>query len=219
MEVEMNNQSEVKKHIDNVIERTFKALLFIYDKCANGNKGKIPEELKSRIIFPKYRNGQLRISEQELRFVFIEHLNLEIKGGWNVFYSVETPTMDKYLFTDKKKPCISQKGKSANFDLVIHDNKYNRIALLEFKANNTSKRDHLKDFVKLNNNVENNNGSVFTCFIEIVRYGNNKTKDSLKAKIGPCDCFECLSLENRKVIKDWEWEDIDKVYNDKISQK
>lgn len=35
MEVEKNNQNKVKEHIDKVIERTFKALLFIYDKCAN----------------------------------------------------------------------------------------------------------------------------------------------------------------------------------------
>lgn len=157
MELEMNNKSEVREHIDNVIERTFKALLFIYNKYANVNVGKISADLKSHIIFPKYSNGQLRISEQELRFVFVEQLNKEINDKWIVYYSVETPTICKYRLSGEGSPKPDNSGRSANFDLVIHDNLHNRIALIEFKANNADKHDHDKDFVKLSNEEENPN--------------------------------------------------------------
>lgn len=206
MEVEKNNQNEVKKHIDNVIERTFKALLCIYDKCANGNEGKIPEELKSRIIFPKYSNGQLRISEQELRFVFVEQLNKEINDKWNVYYSVETPTMFKYRFSGEGSPKPDNSGRSANFDLVIHDEIYNRIALIEFKANNADKHDHDKDFVKLSNEEENPNKIALKYFIELVESSNDATYRSLKSKTLNFEkkgiIFRCLCLKNGEITED-----------------
>lgn len=205
MEVEMNNQSEVKKHIDNVIERTFKALLFIYDKCANGNEGKIPEELKSRIIFPKYSNGQLRISEQELRFVFVEQLNREINDKWLVYYSVETPTISKYRLSGKDAPKPDNSGRSANFDLVIHDENYNRIALIEFKANNADRHDHNKDFKKLSNKEENPNKIALKYFIELVESSNDATFRSLWSKTSNFEdegiIFRCLCLKNGEITE------------------
>ena len=45
------------------------------------------------MVFPKYRNKETRVSEQELRFAFIEAFNeLNKENNWGLYYSVETPT-------------------------------------------------------------------------------------------------------------------------------
>lgn len=205
MEVEKNNQNKVKEHIDNVIERTFDILLNVYNGCSYNNNSVNGREINSHIIFPKYRSGKLRISEQELRLVFVEQLIAVIRdNNLDIFYSIETPTKDKYLFSGLI-PIISEKGKSANFDLVIHDNKYNRIALIEFKAKNSDKKKHQKDFVKLKNEKEATNGSILKYFIEIVESSNDATFRSLWSKTSNFEdegiIFRCLCLKNGEITE------------------
>ena len=48
-----------------------------------------------QMIYPNLSTGEMRISEQELRFVFVEEFKKEHP---NLFYSVETPTENKYKF-------------------------------------------------------------------------------------------------------------------------
>ena len=123
----------IKKHIDAIIENTFEVLVAI----KNGNSK------KSRLIFPCYRSEDTRYSEQELRFAFLEQFELYCnKNKLSWLYSVETPTEKMYQ--------ISGKGKrSAEVDLTIHDENRNRLALIEFKANQVSKSHFDKDFMKL----------------------------------------------------------------------
>ncbi len=180
-----------KEHVSNIIDRTFSVIQDVFEKQKEDG-GVFNEEPLSRIIFPKKRNKPVRISEQELRFIFVEQLNKEISNGWNVFYSVETPTIDTYRFKDIE-PQIDHNGQSASFDLVIHDKDYKRIALIEFKANNADEHEHKKDFVKLSNPVESK--GIDTFFVEIVNGTNNGTYNSLKQKTkNYTGDFRCWSL-------------------------
>ena len=125
-----------KQHIENVIIKTFEIIEEVYNNQQEINQQEINilevDKSESRILFPKKSSPETtRVSEQELRFVFVEQLKKEIGNGeeWDVYYSVETPTMKKYLFKDNFPKRDENDGQSANFDLVIHDSNYNRIAL------------------------------------------------------------------------------------------
>jgi hypothetical protein len=92
-------KEEVKKHVQDILKETFKILKEKY-KAQKNTESNIDEG--SRIIFPtNYTDkNSLRISEQELRFVFVEQLNkILAKNNW--YYSVETPTKWYYKFGDK----------------------------------------------------------------------------------------------------------------------
>lgn len=200
----MNN----KEHIENVIRNTFRIIREVYH-CQKEKENKLGESSKeSRIIFPSSCKGETRISEQELRFIFVEQLNKEIgvRGEkWDVYYSVETPTKgNKYCFPQKKKgedtkeepfyndpPKIKENGEidtrgdSANFDLVIFDNRLQRIALIEFKSNNRG--DHEKDLFKLDHQKEigdNIEKTPLRYFIEVVKNIDINTIKSLYGKMG-----------------------------------
>lgn len=194
---------ETQRHIENVIETTYKIIQSVYENQQENNPPKTNMTApQSRIIFPKYRNGKTRFSEQELRFVFVEQLNKEISKGWNVYYSIETPTSKKYKFKDEKKPIVindnDKGGQSAQFDLVIHDSNYNRIALIEFKANNASVEHHEKDFFKLSNEGSN---KVLTYFLEIVKSSDNGTSNNLlEKKRNFRGNFRCWSCEKKGYI-------------------
>ena len=197
-------KKETKKHIERIISRTFEIVQSVYDnqKEAEGRKDEAPP--RSRIIYPKYRNNKTRFCEQELRFIFVEQLNEEISNGWDVYYSIETPTTKRYKFKDEPNPKVygedEKGGQSAQFDLVIHNNKFQRIALIEFKANNTLAQHHIKDFVKLN---EEGLNDVLTFFLEIVRSSDNDTVENLKNKKesfkGEFRCWSCS--EGNYIIK------------------
>ncbi len=208
----MTNQ-EHQKHIENVIKNTFEIIQDVYNHQKEGNKeGLGASSKRSRIIFPNSCKGETRISEQELRFIFVEQLNKEIAdegNAWDVYYSVETPTKgDKYCFPQKEKPYYNLdkdkdgKGDSANFDLVIFDNELQRIALIEFKANNRG--NHEKDILKLNHPKELDSNPL-RYFIEIVKSADSGTYKSLNKKIkdkGDDIIFRCWSLEGKSGEKD-----------------
>lgn len=198
---------ETKEHIERIICNTYEIIQSVYEnqKEAEGRKSDAPKP-QSRIIYPKYRNNKTRFSEQELRFIFVEQLNKEISEGegWDVYYSIETPTTKRYKFKDEEYPKVygenEKGGQSAQFDLVIHNNKYQRIALIEFKANNTLAMHHEKDFVKLN---EEGSENVLTYFLEIVKSSDNNTIGSLEKKKesykGEFRCWSCG--KNRFIIE------------------
>lgn len=200
---------ETKDHIEAIIEQTFESLELVYVTNQENSQIK-PTPRVSRIMFPKYskqyRNGETRLSEQELRFLFVEQFNKYCNANsldW--LYSVETPTEYKYKFSDNgeknKKPRKAEegeKGQSAMVDFVIHDENKKRIALIEFKALNPDTLCFKKDFAKLNAEpVEN------TYFIMYVKSHDNGTIDSLKTKvstdIGKAK-FYCYDLESGKRI-------------------
>lgn len=136
-----------EKHVKAILDRTFWILQSVYESQTETDTDFNPSRM-SRIIFPKYKGEKgRRICEQELRFVFVEQLNEEIKQGWDVFYSVETPTDNAYSFSNGEPKC-TEDGRSGATDLVIHDNTSKRIVLLEFKAKT---KECEKDLYKLAN--------------------------------------------------------------------
>ncbi len=113
-------------------------------------------KFSNQIIFPKKYNKDNRISEQELRFLFIEKFKLLYP---NLFYSVETPTQKKYTFgkcVDTIKP---DKGRSASLDMCIlksqKKDEFSRNLNIEFKYDNVSNFKIQKDFLKLIHEKQN----------------------------------------------------------------
>jgi hypothetical protein len=144
---------ETKMRIINILKNTFDVL----DNCYNNNdeaKSKANfGKANSRLIFPSYSKGDRRISEQELRFLFIEQFNLYCQiTGWDSYYSVETPTKGRYKFSGEEEPhkTDGNSGQSAMLDVCIHDKDGKRICLIEFKSGNPVKFCYWKDLVKLN---------------------------------------------------------------------
>lgn len=209
-----------KEHVKKIIAQTFEVIKKVYDnqKEKFGNSSEFCES-GSRIIFPKYsgryRNGETRISEQELRFIFVEQFNKYCENNsWNAYYSVETPTEKKYIFSKKGDENCPHKvdgegngGQSAMIDLSIHDDKFERIALIEFKALNPGDSAFAKDFCKLSNEP-----TCLTFFIMIVKSHGNGTITNIHKKIeskGAETEFYCYDLE--------KGEDISKKIIDGIS--
>lgn len=149
--------------MDYLIDRTFDVLREVYNNQCEG-KGVFSSNCGSRIVFPLYRNGNIRVSEQELRFVFVEQFNKIAKDN-NLYYSVETPTRGTYSFSQKEKPCVDKNGQSGEFDMVIHNEQGDRICLIEFKANFPAVSGYEKDFLKLE--TESNSDSP-AYFIQLV---------------------------------------------------
>ncbi|MBR4437774.1 MAG: hypothetical protein IKS79_01565 [Bacteroidales bacterium] len=117
---------------------------------------------------------------------------------YGYYFSVETPTKDKYSFSNKnqgKKECESGKGRSANFDLTIkgQDGKTN-IAIIEFKANSASDHECAKDICKLWNDKEE--GS-FRYFLNLFRTMDKETHDTLIRKLSPGKNKFLLSPKNK----------------------
>lgn len=203
-------QKELEQIIDIIVKDTFTRISIAYElhKESDNNRAmSTPKKGESRLVFPSYyKNGEkngTRISEQELRFAFVEAFNdyCDNHKETNLFYSIETPTQDTYSGFSKK-PIINRKsgkgkGRSAEFDLVIYDQHLNRVCLIEFKANNASKTDHDKDLLKLNNETEGREKDTLRYFIEVIKSysetneGKNDTIKSLREK------FYVKSLKNR----------------------
>lgn len=182
----------IKEHVEAILNRSFKTLQAVYVSQKEGDANLRTSRL-SRIIFPIKREESLRVCEQELRFVFVEQLNIEIEQGWDVFYSVETPTEYAYSGFSSGNPKCDINGRSGAFDLVIHDNALKRVALLEFKAHDAKKGDYKKDFCKLES--EKRDCVFFVNILENVtkstfRSVHEKIKDHLHGNI----CFRFWSL-------------------------
>ena len=196
------------KHIEQIIENTFEVLKEVHSKQKEGYN-QYPSGNKSRIIFPQYSkeycNRETRLSEQELRFIFVEQFNKYCDNKLSWFYSVETPTEHKYIFSERgvknSNPNMTDnkgEGQSAMVDFAIHDETLKRIALIEFKALNPHKLSFIKDFKKLNAEpVEN------TYFIMYIKSCNlrtiNNLKQKVKSSIGKAK-FYCYDLKSFKRI-------------------
>lgn len=155
-----NNVEEIVKKI---LERTARVLRDSYKDSKRGKHFIFPNK-SGHLIFPIYsrkQGGNIRISEQELRFVFANEFNnfCEINNYDDLFYSVETPTEDSYTFSkngQKINPIVGE-GQSGNFDFTIYileKGKYVKIALIEFKAGNISTQAYKEVTSKLYNKKE-----------------------------------------------------------------
>lgn len=186
----------MKEKIEKIANVAFERLLKVYESKTDGG-----------IIFPKYTHGQnrgkLRVSEQEMRFAFVEEMRRECP---NWFYSVETPTDKKYLF--KGEPCIvpeeEEGGQSAQFDLTIYeDSKGDKVlAHIEFKAHNPDVHEMKKDFLKLAEDKTVDTG-IERVFIHIFESFKETTFDNIKnKKLSNCNTdnvlYLCYSIEEYK---------------------
>ena len=169
------NSQENHLHITNMIEETFKLVKEAYDMrnvAKNTDKLSTSSINGSRLVFPKNRDENTRVSEQELRFAFVEVFNLYVrKNNLDWFYSFEEPTRDDYDGTGKSE-------RHALFDLAILNSKLERIALIEFKANNPNKYCYQKDLRKLANPAESDSETL-KYFLQIVENHDKGTQRSI----------------------------------------
>ena len=195
----------VKKHIDVIVENTFKTIIEVYRTQKENQKiGTNNNYSSSRIIFPLKRESkdnkeEFRISEQELRFVFVEEFNKYCSKKWDAYYSVETPTSKRYDFSNKDNPCKvdDSNGQSAMVDFSIflkEQDKLTRVALIEFKALNPDKQSYMKDYVKLLNEDQK-----FVYFIMIVKSANDRTIKSIAEKIKAS--YDNAGLDTEKKVE------------------
>ena len=216
-----SNKEVIEGIINDIIDATFTVIKKVYNsQRETDNVCPIAESL---IIFPQYRNKTDRISEQELRSIFIEQFNIskEVKNH-NLFYSIETPTENFYKFHDKPNllEVIKRKeeerpngdkylGKSANIDLVVlqkNDKKVKRVALIEFKAKNPDIDEYQKDICKLIN--EGSDPDCLKYFIQIIcikrgcktTLKGSNTLDKIKKKIDDLERISPESIKSHEII-------------------
>jgi len=211
------NKSDIYATIKSIAIESFKLI----DKVFECNKEQENEYFAfdtNHLVFPKYsskgkaKHNGIRISEQELRFLFVDVMKYH-PNGKNFYYSIETPTIDKYIFSDKnnnnnKLPRVAtekEKGRSGNFDLVLFDKAGNRVAYIEFKAKG-SQKEYEKDILKLVNEC---NG--IPCFIiDLWGSSNRNTLERYSKKL--CDSFSNVKKKTGK-------SDIDVCYIAHVIQK
>jgi hypothetical protein len=172
----------MQQKIAEIIKKTFIRL----SEIVNG---------KSSMILPYYYEDSepvcQRISEQELRYAFIKELETEIESGLAVSYSIETPTRYRYRFSDdpsgliKEVPYRYVSGskdlkkltKSGNIDLVIHPkgDPTKRLAIIEFKGNESTLIKYRKDFYKLEYEADTEDSLRY--FIQVVSKDIKKTRE------------------------------------------
>lgn len=189
--------SELKDDIEKVLKETFKEISNAYkwQKEKRDNSESAAGSSKSLIVFPKYKDTndtnnkkyKTRVSEQELRFIFVETFNNHFNNNRNKFYSVETPTNKSYVFNeDNGGPKVDSGGVSARIDLVIMTKgtgEFKRVALIEFKAHNPDVNDYRKDICKLINEEWEDNPDCLKYFIQIINVNKEqKTWNNIKNK-------------------------------------
>jgi len=130
----------INEYLLELVHETSEELLKIYFNKPNR---------KTRLKFPIYKNGEIRISEQELRFV-MTNLNGQFSHP-NLYYSIETPTDNDYAFYKDAKS-----KRSAASDLSFY-NEEEKVINIELKAHNPEQSAIDKDIEKLTN--ENYNGA------------------------------------------------------------
>jgi hypothetical protein len=173
-------ENATKEKVLDILERTFRIIDECYT-CNDETQGKADfSQVGSRIIFPCYSDRERRISEQELRFVFIEQFIQYCKEKqWDAYYSVETPTKWKYRFSGTNVPHKANEGdgQSAMIDVCLHNRHGERICLIEFKAGNPDEFRYIKDLVKLSEE----GGLCF--FVQLLERQNSGTDKSILPKI------------------------------------
>ena len=133
--VDSSNSPEIRSHDEEGgLTKTLHSAIADACNCADiglwdayaRSVGSLPICGAGRLVFPRYRDKGLRISEQEARFAFVEALS---QGPFR--YSVEGPTSKLYRFSGKT-------SLSGQTDLQLHDSSQVGICDVEFKAKGVS---------------------------------------------------------------------------------
>jgi len=185
----MTNTIEVT--IENLIKKSLEKLHLIYPGHSQLGSPCQTISSESLIAFPAYHHGnnkgKPRISEQEIRFLFIETI-LSEKPPALCHYSIEAPTEKCYSFSKGKFDLPDpSKGRSASVDTCLYfadpsipSKKRYKISYIEFKAGNPAP-DSIsikKDFLKLLHDAEGRENY----FVHIVESGDEWTLDSIRKK-------------------------------------
>lgn len=155
--------------IEKLIEKSFNDLV----------KALTTDGTSSQLIFPCYRDGNERRSEQELRQIFLRN----VEEDKTYFYSIETPTKYGYRFKDSKNLEVDKSHKkgehqAARFDVSLYNNKYELLNHIEFKYGNPKKKTPIcKDFLKLaiENKIEDKNDLSKVIVYLVCIHGKGKT--------------------------------------------
>ena len=165
--------NEIKNRLLLLIEQACRQIAAIIKKDEIGDK--------CHIHIPMKKDNEPRISEQELKYAFLELFvkDNDMKG---YEYSVETPTEGKYKFTDNGEKIIPMcgNGRKANIDVVIF-NGDERVAIIEFKAGNPDEHSHAKDFLKLREEEQGND--LIRIFVELYSATDNGTLSNIQDKL------------------------------------
>jgi len=166
--------------VENLIKKSLKNLNEIGEEKADCSQPPLFKDVLKKtggedkatpqLIFPIRINEKKRVSEQEIRFLFVK----ELENQTDFYYSVETPTKQRYSFTGKRKI-------SGNIDVCLYekvDSQYKRVHLIEFKALNPSIRSYEKDFQKLFFDEEN----LTNYFIQILENADAETIPNIENK-------------------------------------
>ena len=136
--------------IEKLIEKSFNDLI----------KAITTDGTSSQLIFPCYRDGNERRSEQELRQIVFRHV--EEDKDKTYFYSIETPTKYVYCISNSEKPIGKENHetgdhhRSGNYDVTLYsENKIESlVTCIEFKHGYQDEEDICKDFLKLAKEVK-----------------------------------------------------------------
>jgi hypothetical protein len=121
------------KAVHTICRRTDDALWASYRRRTRSPYEPSP---RTRLVFPAYhggREGRLRASEQEARFVFVESM-----WGSPFLYSVDAPTRMLYKFK-------SSKERSGQSDLALYDRYERHVLNVEFKCKGLSTEARLRE--------------------------------------------------------------------------
>ena len=143
----MTTREDYKRKIYDIIMGTSKNLKDLYNNGSSDLQIIFPNKSSHE---PNNKEGDIRVSEQELRFAFVEKFLDTIKTeGWH--YSVETPTKFYYRSARNGNEPSLNGTRSGKIDLTLYDERKNPIAFFEFKSGSlTSKIRELKyDILKL----------------------------------------------------------------------
>ena len=134
-------------------------------------------ESEEQLIFPsKLNNTERRVSEQELRFLFVEVFKQKYP---KLFYSIETPTFERFKLGKFLDLFKSDEGRSASHDMSIYykaTGSYTRLLNVEFKHSNSKIENTAKDILKLI--CEEQNG----VFIHMLENTDSNTLNSVFEK-------------------------------------
>lgn len=170
-------------HVEKIIKET----------CKNAGEKLIkmyPDKDSEKLIFPTYRNKEVRVSEQEARFAFANEISKnDIEG---LYYSIEVPTKKRYK-DFKTKPKVfesdSKEGRSGSIDLSLYDKesiiKQKPIVNIEFKAGQPEQASITKDILKLAFEQHK-----FGVFFHVLKHSDGGTLGSLIDKFN--EAFDAI---------------------------
>ncbi|MDR2533169.1 MAG: hypothetical protein LBC81_00055 [Tannerellaceae bacterium] len=163
-------------NVDEIIKKSLERFISIKHETQN-------EHSDEKLIFPCTRNEDKRLSEQEIKQLFIDEL---IKGDNDYYYSVEAPTTLLYTFSGQKEqglPPVIGRGQSARIDVCLYafENGYKRKHLIEFKAKTF---DAQTDFLKLKYENEDEDEMLNNYFVHVLNSYDSGTIKRLE------ECYE-----------------------------